>query len=90
MNLIKSVRARFENRRHEAAFRLLMTFRPGERHYGYDLARESGLRSGRTYPALTLLLEAGEVSDGWDDNGRRFYLLTDRGVREARGGAVAS
>lgn len=55
--------------------------------FGYDLSRHIGMRAGRMYPALTRLLEAGWISDGWEDPvavdparlARRWYRITDDG-----------
>jgi PadR family transcriptional regulator PadR len=63
---------------------------PFGQHWGYELARQSGVRSGVMYPALHRLLESGWLSDGWEDpktiDGgrppRRYYKLTDKGRRE--------
>ncbi len=58
-------------------------------HWGYDLSRRSGVRSGVLYPILQRLLDAGWVSDGWETaeeqqgpRPRRYYELTDTGRRE--------
>lgn len=62
-------------------FVLLAEFEPGRRHYAYDLCRESGMRPGRVYPALTRLEQAGEITSGWDDGPyprRRHYQLAER------------
>lgn len=61
---------------------------PQGRHWGYDLSRRSGVRSGVLYPILHRLLEEGWLSDGWEDgselNGgrppRRYYELTEEGI----------
>jgi PadR family transcriptional regulator PadR len=57
-------------------------------HWGYELSRNSGVGAGSMYPFLAELLEEGCLVDGWEDpattNGRpprRFYRLTDEGVR---------
>lgn len=62
---------------------------PGERKWGYDLWRRSGLRSGTMYPILYRMLEAGWLSDGWEDQAeavgrppRRYYVVTDAGYVE--------
>jgi PadR family transcriptional regulator, regulatory protein PadR len=63
---------------------------PGGLHWGYDLSRRSGVRSGVLYPMLTRMLDAGWLSDGWEDSAsitdqrppRRYYELTDLGKRE--------
>jgi len=63
---------------------------PGGRHWGYDLSRRSGVRSGVLYPALRRMLDEGWVRDGWEEHGevrakrppRRYYELTDKGKAE--------
>jgi PadR family transcriptional regulator PadR len=63
---------------------------PDAQHWGYDLTKRSGVRSGVLYPILHGLLDRGWLADGWEDaNGivgrrppRRYYELTDEGRRE--------
>jgi len=60
---------------------------PTGRHWGYELSKSSGVRSGVLYPMLTRMLEEGWVSDGWEEftsirekrPPRRYYELTDKG-----------
>ena len=59
---------------------------PDGRHYGYDLSRRAHVRSGRLYPMLTRMLNAGWLADGWEDPAtiggrppRRYYQLTTDG-----------
>ncbi len=61
---------------------------PGGRHYGYDLGRRAGVRSGVLYPMLNRWFELGWLTDGWENPAevvgrppRRFYELTDEGRR---------
>ena len=58
------------------------------RHWGYELSRLSGVRSGVMYPILQRMLDDGWLVDGWEaqaDAGRakrpprRYYELTDAG-----------
>ena len=66
---------------------------PQGRHWGYDLSRRSGVRSGVLYPILHRMLEQGWLSDGWEDgaelNGRRpprrYYRLTEEGISHLGG-----
>jgi PadR family transcriptional regulator PadR len=61
---------------------------PQGRHWGYDLSRRSGVRSGVLYPILHRMLGQGWLTDGWEDgsevNGRRpprrYYQLTENGI----------
>lgn len=58
--------------------------RPDAQHYGYDLGKRARVRSGRLYPMLSQMLEAGWLVDGWEDPAtirerrppRRYYQLT--------------
>lgn len=58
---------------------------PEGRHWGYDLTKRANVRSGVLYPVLTRMLEAGWLSDGWEDPAatkrppRRFYVVTTEG-----------
>ena len=68
---------------------------PFGRHWGYQLSRRAGVRSGVLYPILQRMLEEGWLLDGWEDPERaatrprrRYYELTDDG-RQALGGLLA-
>lgn len=69
---------------------------PSGRHWGYELMRIAGVRSGVLYPILQRMLADGWLSDGWEDPdeidgprpARRYYRLTEKGCREL--GAVIS
>jgi PadR family transcriptional regulator PadR len=60
---------------------------PTGRHWGYELSKKAGVRSGVLYPMLTRMLDEGWVEDGWEDPTtiqerrppRRYYELTDEG-----------
>lgn len=65
---------------------------PDDRHWGYQLSKASGIRSGTMYPRLTSMLELGWLTDGWEEleeaDGRpprRYYELTDKGKVELGG-----
>ena len=67
------------------------------RHWGYQLAKQSGVRSGVMYPLLQRMLDQGWLADGWEGQAqtgrakrppRRYYQLTDAG--KAALGAVIS
>lgn len=59
-------------------------------HWGYELSKAAGVRSGVMYPVLRRMLEEGWLIDGWEaeaDTGgkrppRRYYRVTDSGQRE--------
>lgn len=62
---------------------------PDGTFYGYDISKAADLRSGVVYPMLTRLLAAGYLSDGREHPAttrgrppRRYYRLTEKGVRE--------
>lgn len=68
---------------------------PAGRHWGYDLSKRAGVRSGVLYPILGRMLEEGWLEDGWEDRTeltgkrppRRYYQLTDKG-KVALGGVL--
>jgi len=68
---------------------------PTGRHWGYELCKRSGVRSGVLYPMLTRMLGEDWVEDGWEDPTtirekrppRRYYELTDKG-RQALGAVL--
>jgi len=69
---------------------------PTGKHWGYELSKQAGVRSGVMYPMLTRMLDEGWLTDGWEDPAtikgkrptRRYYELTDAG-RLALDGALA-
>ena len=71
---------------------------PGDEHYGLQLVRATGLKSGTLYPILRRLEEAGWVVGSWEEihpakvgrPARRFYQLTGEGARAARLSLVES
>jgi PadR family transcriptional regulator PadR len=62
---------------------------PGEWRYGYDLSKETGLKSGTLYPQLMRLEAAGWLEAVWEEApqpgkpARHMYRLTDLGQTEA-------
>ncbi len=68
---------------------------PREWRYGYDLSRNTGLKSGTLYPILMRLAERGLLETSWEtvEAGRpprHLYKLTGDGLRYAREHAAAS
>lgn len=64
---------------------------PGGRHWGYELSRQSRVRSGVMYPVLKRMLDEGWLADGWEDQAeagrekrppRRYYEVTELGRSE--------
>lgn len=58
-------------------------------HYGYDLSRETRLKSGTLYPILARLAERDWLETCWEhaqENGkpRHLYRFTAEGLRGAR------
>lgn len=57
------------------------------KHWGYQLSKASGIRSGVMYPMLSRMLDEGWLEDGWEEGDpskkkrppRRYYTLTNRG-----------
>lgn len=71
--------------------------RPDDRHWGYELSKETGLRSGVLYPLLHRMLSVGWLTDGWEEHRagtkrppRRYYELTDLGRMKLGGLVVAT
>jgi DNA-binding PadR family transcriptional regulator len=63
--------------------------RPSGWHYGYELSRETGLKSGTLYPILMRLAEYGILETKWvaTEEGvppRHTYRLTAKGVKAVR------
>ncbi len=70
---------------------------PSGRHWGYELSKQSGVRSGVMYPLLQRMLDEGWLADGWEDQAqtgrakrppRRYYELTGAG-KAALGAVIA-
>jgi PadR family transcriptional regulator PadR len=69
---------------------MAMMASPSDKHWGYDLTKRAGVRSGVLYPILRRMLDDGWVTDGWEveaDTGgkrppRRYYELTEKGMSE--------
>ena len=63
---------------------------PADWRYGYDLSRETGLKSGTLYPILMRLADNKLMETKWEASPeagrppRHLYRLTGHGVRQAR------
>ena len=62
---------------------------PREWRYGYDISRNTGLKSGSLYPMLMRLAERKLLETDWEMNEagrppRHLYRLTPDGLRLAR------
>src|ERR1019366_1592258 len=67
----------------------LFAERPSEWHYGYELSRETSLKSGTLYPILMRLAKYGMLETKWvtTEEGvppRHTYRLTAKGVEVLR------
>ena len=76
---------------YHTALALLEDPDPDRLHWGTDLSRRSGVQPGALHPILGRLLEAGWLTDSWEDPGeglrvgrplRRYYRVTDAGRTE--------
>jgi PadR family transcriptional regulator, regulatory protein PadR len=72
---------------------------PSKPHYGLDVARETGLKTGTVHPILTRLQQAGWITSFWEDPAdhedtgrprRRYYQFTGEGERAARKAIAAT
>jgi PadR family transcriptional regulator len=65
---------------------------PSAWRHGYDLARETGLKSGSLYPILVRLADRGLLEACWEDvqpagrPRRHLYRLTSEGLARAQAG----
>ena len=62
---------------------------PEEWRYGYDISRDTGLKSGTLYPILIRLAESKLLETNWETTQtgkppRHIYRLTPDGLRAAR------
>ncbi len=70
--------------------------RPSDWRHGYDLARETGLRSGTLYPILVRLADREIVEACWEDGEpagrprRHLYRLTSDGLAVAMAALAAA
>jgi len=62
---------------------------PSDWRYGYDISRDTGLKSGTLYPILIRLAEHKLLETSWETTEagkppRHMYRLTREGVRAAK------
>ena len=73
-----------------------LLIRPGQLRHGYDLARDTGLKSGTLYPLLMRLAEDGLLESEWHPPvpparaPRHAYRLTASGIAFAHALTAAS
>ena len=82
-------------RRSPQTLRVLVEFleHRKEWRYGYDISRNTGLKSGTLYPILMRLAENRLLETAWETAepgrpSRHLYKLTEEGLRYARQQAV--
>jgi PadR family transcriptional regulator, regulatory protein PadR len=72
-----------------------LTAQPSDWRHGYDLARETGLKSGTLYPILVRLADREIVQACWEDGEpagrprRHLYRLTSDGLAMAAAALAA-
>ena len=72
------------------ALLVALAARPQDWRHGYDLARETGLKSGTLYPILVRLAERGLLEACWEQDQsagrprRHLYRLSTDGLAQAR------
>ena len=85
-------------RRTQATLKVVLALMddPHGRHWGYDLLKRAGTRSGVLYPILHRMLDEGWLADGWEEPAsidgrppRRYYEVTPEGLA-AMGAMVAA
>lgn len=83
-----SIRIRFS--RQTLAVVTALLDQPSEWHYGYEISRQTGLKSGTLYPILMRLAEAKLLETRWQESPepgrppRHMYRFTAAGRRWAR------
>ena len=69
---------------------------PADWRHGYDLAKQTGLKSGTLYPILVRLADRGLVEACWEEGRpagrppRHLYRLSSEGLDQARAALVAA
>ena len=69
---------------------------PNEWRHGYDLARETGLKSGTLYPILVRLADRGLLEACWEEGRpagrppRHMYRLSGDGLAQAEAALAAA
>jgi PadR family transcriptional regulator, regulatory protein PadR len=69
---------------------------PAEWRHGYDLAKQTGLKSGTLYPILVRLADRGLMEAHWEDGQpagrppRHLYRLSSEGLARAQAALAAA
>ena len=72
-----------------------LTAEPADWRHGYDLAKQTGLKSGTLYPILVRLADRGLVEARWEEGrpagrpSRHLYRLSSEGLAQARAALAA-
>jgi DNA-binding PadR family transcriptional regulator len=72
-----------------------LSAQPADWRHGYDLAKETELKSGTLYPILVRLADRGLVEARWEDGRpagrppRHLYRLSSEGLDRARAALAA-
>ena len=72
-----------------------LSAQPSQWRHGYDLARQTGLKSGTLYPILGRLCDGGLLETRWEDDPpegrprRHLYRLTPAGAGTAAAALAA-
>src|SRR5579871_3316042 len=72
-----------------------LSAQPADWRHGYDLAKQTGLKSGTLYPILVRLADRGLVEARWEDGRpagrppRHLYRLSSEGLAQAAAALAA-
>src|SRR5215469_13452335 len=73
-----------------------LSVQPAEWRHGYDLAKQTGLKSGTLYPILVRLADRGLVEARWEEGRpagrppRHLYRLSSAGLDQAQAALAAA
>jgi PadR family transcriptional regulator PadR len=73
-----------------------LSAQPADWRHGYDLAKQTGLKSGTLYPILIRLADRGLVEARWEDGRpagrppRHLYRLSSEGLARAQAALEAA
>jgi DNA-binding PadR family transcriptional regulator len=76
--------------RQTSSLLVILVQQPRKWRYGYDLSKETGLKSGTLYPILMRLCDRGLLASKWEDSPqpgrppRHMYRLTTPGIAFAK------
>src|SRR5215472_4458789 len=73
-----------------------LSAQPAEWRHGYDLAKQTGLKSGTLYPILVRLADRGLMEARWEEGrpagrtARHLYRLSSEGLAQAQAALAAA